>query len=125
MNETELLGRANDLGFPMVVADGGPVVGERAWRAACAKSGLLASIGAQLDELEREHVRKADLDVQHGEQDQRRAAADTLDVEASAQEQRQAVDSLARYRAAAPDRLEALMHRQCALLEKLVQLAAK
>ena len=125
MEANEVLARAAELSWPPVISGGGALGNERQWRAAASMPGNLANLAVQLDALEADRLRRDELAEKHGIEDTRKSDAVTLDLEAAAEEQRQAVDSLARYRAAAPDRLEALMHRQCALLEKLVSLAAK
>jgi hypothetical protein len=125
MEATEVLARAAELGYPCAISDGGAVATRAQWEAAASKPGNIQNLAAQLSALEADRLRRDELAEKHGIEDARRSNAVTLDIEASAQEQREAVDSLARYRAAAPDRLEALMHRQVALLEKLVSLPTK
>jgi hypothetical protein len=112
----EILERASDLGWPMVVCDGGPTATETAWRHAAEFPGNRANLAAQLDGLEAAAHREAERKIAEAADDASRTAA--YDPALAEEVRAEAAADLARYEAGRPARVEALLQRIADALEK-------
>ena len=118
MQTQEIIGRAADLGWPLVVAGGGALQGERAWRAAAAIVGDHASLSAQLDALAQDERRRTDAEERRAAPDARRSESGTCDAAVAAEERAETAADFARRERERPRRIESLLNRILDALEK-------
>jgi len=118
MNESQIMERALGLGCPMVVAGGGAISGEHAWRAAAAIPGLRDTLDQQLTELEAKVAADAARDARWAADDARRAEVGACDPAAGEAFRAETTAELIRYEAERPARVEDLLKRILDALEK-------
>ena len=120
-----LIERAEALAWPLVVAGGGGISGERPWRDAARFSGNHASLSAQLDALEEQQSRSVAFEDRWAADAARREAAATPDPEIAEEARAEAAADFERHEREGPRRVEEKLAEIASSLREIVVALAK
>jgi hypothetical protein len=118
MTMQTILERAEALGWPLFHAGGASYKGEGGWRQFGALAGYAPQLSAQLDELETKAADEASRQTRLDADDRRRAEALRPDPELEGQIRIEAEVERQAFEARRPERIEALLGRIVAALER-------
>jgi len=113
-----IIERGELLGFPLVVANGSSCSGEQQWKAAASMPGCHPGLLSQLDELEAADDARARFAEREAARDAARERDQAPDPDLAAAERRDAEAAYRAYENARPKRIEELLVRMVAALEK-------